>query len=113
MRSVACLLILLAIYNFRKGVYDQERGVATFQRGRGLEVQVIAKADDPEGFRNLISHRWTRGTVMLLGGLMVLGIARRSDASDPFSPDFGKGSEPETQDPVLEAELRRRRGGLR
>ena len=55
---------------------------------RGLEMQVIAQRDDPEGFRNLMSYRWSRGAVMFLGGLFVLGIARRADQSDPFSPEW-------------------------
>ena len=113
MRSVAYLLFLYALYNAGRGFYDFNRGVATLVTMRGLKEEVVAEQEDRERFRNLISYRLSRGAIFLVGGFIVLGIARRSDETDPCSPEFGGKAKEEPVDPALEEELRKRRGGLR
>ena len=111
MRSVAYLMLLYALLNFGKGIYDQNRGVTTDRRG--VVEESVSKRTEEERFWNLISYRFSRGAVFLIGGLLVLGIAKRHDASDPTSPDFASNAKEEPVDPMLEEELRKRRGGLR
>lgn len=113
MRRVAYLLFFFSLYNFGKGIYDQSRGVATLRVTRRSIEQVVSKEEDQVGFQNLISNRWARGAIFFLGGIFVLGLARRIDASDPFSPDLGGNAKQDPVDPVLEDELRKRRTGLR
>jgi hypothetical protein len=113
MRSVAYLLLFYSLYNFGRAIYEQNQGVATLRTMRGLREEVVAEQEDRERYRNLLSYRISRGAVFLVGGLIVLGIARRSEESDPLSPDFGAKMKDEPVDPALEEELRKRRGGLR
>jgi hypothetical protein len=35
-----------------------------------------------------MAYQWTRGSLPLLAGFIILGICRRTDRFDPFSPDL-------------------------
>ena len=111
MRILAYLLLLYSVFNFGDGIYDQTQGVTRDRRGAITEQ--VYKRTEPERFWNLISYRFTRGAIFLAAGVVMLGMAKRFDASDPTSPDFAANVKDAPIDPMLEKELQKRRGGLR
>jgi hypothetical protein len=124
MRFIAYLMLLYSLFSFGTGIRDQSRGLTMGtgirDQSRGLTMDRKGAAEDPvskrteeELFWGLISYRYSLGAVFLIGGFVVLGIAKRHDASDPIAPDFTANVKEEPVDPMLEEELRKRRGGLR
>jgi hypothetical protein len=111
MRFIAYLMLLYSLFSFGTGIYDQSRGLTMDRRGAAEEP--VSKRTEEERFWGLISYRFSLGAVFLIGGFVVLGIVKRHDASDPISPDLTANVKEEPVDPMLEEELRKRRGGLR
>jgi hypothetical protein len=115
MRFIAYLMLLYSLFSFGTGIHDQSRGVTTARRGivRGAAKEPVSKRTEEERFWGLISYRYSLGAVFFIGGFVVLGIAKRHDASDPIAPDLTPNEKEEPVDPMLEEELRKRRSGLR
>ena len=111
MRFVAYLLLFYSLSDFGKGIHDLNRGV-TMDR-RGVAEVPVSKRTEEELFRGLISYRFSRAAIFLIGASLLLGIAKRLDANDPNSPDLTANTKDEPIDPMLEEELRKRRCGLR
>ena len=89
MRALSYLLILFGLLSLFDAAYDEYRGVAdALPPGRSITRYVIARAEDPKQFRNLMAYQWLRGPILLLGGIFILNICRRADRLDPFSPNF-------------------------
>jgi hypothetical protein len=110
MRPVAFFLIGLGLWFFVDAGRDEWREIAEAISPRGGETMVIPKADDPEQFRNLMVYQWWRGVVVLIAGMVILGIVRRADRLDPFSPDFrGSNALDELDQSLKEQERRHRR----
>jgi len=88
-RVFAYLLILVGFVFLADAAYDEHGGVAdVLSPGRGSQHHVIARADDPDQFRNLMAYQWLHGPLFLFAGFIILGFCRRANRLDPFSPDF-------------------------
>jgi hypothetical protein len=90
-RVFAYYLILVGLLQLADAAYDEQRGVAAAVSPGGVSaplLYVIKRADDPEGFRSLMFYQWSQGPAVLLAGFWILGLSRRANRVDPFSPDF-------------------------
>jgi len=109
MRLLAYLLILIGLIYIADAAYDEHRGVAdALSPQRGGRHYVFVQADEPEQFRNLMTSQWYRGPIFVLGGLFLLGVCRRADRSDPFSPNFGGSDALDEWNRALKDEEKRR-----
>lgn len=89
MRFVSYALILVGLIYLADAAYDQYRGIAIVSsRSGAVQVYAASRAEKPAEFHNLMAYQWTRGTLVLLAGLIIHGICRREDHLDPFSPDL-------------------------
>ncbi len=89
MRFVSYALILVGLIYFVDAAYDQYRGIATVSSpSRSVQICEASRVEKPAEFHNLMAYQWTRGTLVLLAGLIIHGICRREDRLDPFSPDL-------------------------
>lgn len=86
MRFIAYAFILAGLIYLADATYDQYRGIASVSSRS--QVYVASRADKPMEFRSLMGYQWTRGSLALLAGLIILDICRRADRLDPFSPDL-------------------------
>jgi hypothetical protein len=111
----AFVMILLSIYAFCKAAHDEHRGVAVVTRPGGISSGmftpiIVRRNEDPEGFRNLMLYQWIRASLYLCGGLVILGISRRADRSDPLSRNFaGNSALDELNDELTKEQEKRRR----
>lgn len=88
-RFLSWFLILIGLLSLGGAVHDEWRGVADVSApGRSMKRYVIARADDPRQFRNLMAYQWARGPLFLCGGLILRRLCRQADRLDPFSPDY-------------------------
>ncbi|MES2569019.1 MAG: hypothetical protein V4710_03070 [Verrucomicrobiota bacterium] len=94
-RIIAYSLILLGVFLLGDAAYDEHRGIAGAASPDGLLTgvsshppNVVKQAEDPQGFRDLMLYQWVRAPLALCAGLFILGLCRRADRIDPFSPDF-------------------------
>lgn len=89
MRLLAYILFGFGLIYLADAAYDENRGVADVVSPTGYGHRfAVKRAEDPEQFRNLMAYQGVRGTLFLMGGFISLGICRRADRCDPFSPDF-------------------------
>jgi hypothetical protein len=89
MRSLAYLLIALGSILLLLAAYDEHREIASVMApSRSMILIIVKKSDNPQEFRNLMTYQWLRGFFLLGAGVIILGIVRRADRLDPFSPDF-------------------------
>ena len=113
MKHVAAyFLILLGICLFGSAAYDEHRGIAfVTDPGDGPSWPHIAKrAEDPQGFHNLMMYQWIRASVVLCAGFILLGISRRLERLDPLNPDFkGNPAIDELNDELTKEQEKRRR----
>ena len=94
-RILAYGLILLGIFLLGDAAYDEHRGIAEAASPDGLLTgvstsapNVVKRDENPQSFRNLMLYQWLRSPLALCAGLIILGLCRRADRVDPFSPDF-------------------------
>jgi hypothetical protein len=91
MRFIAYLLIFVGLIYLADATYDQYRGIASVRSpSRAATRNIASRAEKPKEFRNLMAYQWTRGSLILLAGIIILEICRHSDRHDPLSPDFGR-----------------------
>ena len=111
MRIVAYILILVGLMCLVDAARDEHRGIASARSpSRSARLHIVSRAEDPEQFRGLMAYQWVRGPLALLGGLIILGICRRADRLDPFSPDFaGSDALDELNRALTEEEQKRHR----
>ena len=114
MRPLAYILIVTGLFFLGDAAHDEHRGVADAQApGAGAIRHVINSEDDPAQFRNLMAYEWFRGPLFLAGGFIILGLCRRADRLDPFSPDFAGSSSLDDLNRTLREEEEKRRRLLR
>lgn len=102
------LLILIGLFCLVDAAYDQYRGVASTSTRSSQYIE--KKADKNSLFQNLMIYQWGRGFLFFSGGLIILGICRRSDCQDPFSPNFsGSPAIDELNRSLTEEEEKRKR----
>lgn len=107
-RAFSYLLILMGCVFLADAAYDQNTGVADAVAPRGARRYIIAREKDPAQFRSLMAYQWFRGSMTLMGGLIILGICRRADRLDPLSPDFaGSNALDELHQTLTDAEKRK------
>ena len=91
MRGFAYVLTLLGLFFLGDAAYDQYRGVASVREGgrSGLRrLKSVARADNPEEFRHLMTYQWVRGPLCLGAAFVFLAVLRRADRTDPLSPHY-------------------------
>lgn len=107
-RAFSYLLILMGCVFLADAAYDQNTGVADAVAPRGARRYIISREKDPAQFRSLMAYQWFRGSMTLMGGLIILGICRRADRLDPLSPDFaGSNALDELHQTLTDAEKRK------
>jgi len=86
-RTLAFLIVGFSFYFFGHAAYDEYRGIAAppYVPAR-YSRPVEHRATNSAMFRALMHYEWMCPIVFLLGGLIILGIVRRADHCDPFSP---------------------------
>lgn len=52
-------------------------------------IQICSRNEDPKHFRDILFYRWIQAVVPAMAGWIILGIVRRQNSVDPFSPDIG------------------------
>ncbi len=113
MRALAYILIASGLFCLADAAYDEYRGVAdALSPGRACQRHVIARADDPKQFRNLMAYQWLRGPIVLFGGFIILGLCLRADRLDPFSPNFAGSDALDALNHTLAEEEKRRHSSL-
>jgi hypothetical protein len=111
LRVLPYLLLVAGFYLFGHAVYDDHRGIAAPPYVPVRYSHPVERRDtNPELFQALMSYEWECAFPVLIAGLVLLGIVRRADRSDPLSPSFSGGSALDECERELDAELRRRRG---
>jgi len=109
MRALAYILILIGLIYVADAAYDENRGIAeAVTPGRGSHREFVARDENPEKFRNLMTFQWYRGPIFAFGGFIILGICRRADRHDPFSPDFAGSKALDDLNSALDEEEKRR-----
>jgi len=93
MRNVARLIILLGALLLALAAYDAWRGTASAMAPGATAPMTATKAGHPQDFERIMAYQWIRGSMVLYAGFFVLRRCRRSDATDPFSPAFGRNIE--------------------
>lgn len=94
MRFVSYALILVGLIYLADAAYDQYRGIASVRSpSRSGQLCVSSRSEKPVEFHNLMAYQWTRGSLVLLAGMIIYGICRREDRLDPFSPDLQHSNE--------------------
>ena len=87
-RKFAYGLILFGICLLGDAAWDEHRGIAEAANWGRAAPAVVDRAENPKGFRSLMVYQWVRAPLILCAGLFILGLCRRADRTDPFSPDF-------------------------
>ena len=113
-RGLASLGIALSFYLFAAAAHDEQRGMASvvLPAGRGDPVIEI-RTEHPEQFHNLMVYQWVRASLVLFGALVIRGMCRRADRTDPFSPDFAGKESLDECERKLDAELKKYHSPLR
>ena len=55
-----------------------------------------------------MTYQWYRGPLFIFGGFIILGLCRRADRTDPFSPDFAGSDALDNLNRALTEEEKRR-----
>ena len=114
MRLLAYFLVAVGIFFLTIAARDEHQGVTSASSPRGAgQPTIIAKAENPKQFRNLMIYEWLRGPIFICGALVILGICRRADRLDPFSPDFAGNAALDDFQRQLTAEQEKQRRPLR
>jgi len=114
MRPLAHFLIIWGVILLLFAAYDEHREIASvIPPGRYGRRQIIKKADKPEEFRNLMIYQWLRDSLVVSAGFIILGMCRRADSLDPFSPDFAGKSEIDDLERTLDEEEQKRHRPLK
>lgn len=82
---------------------------STVPPGREAVLGEVRKADAPREFRDIMTYKWIRGSLVLIAGISFLSIRRSMDKLNPFSPDFAGSAELDEPGRVLDEEEKRRR----
>ncbi len=108
-RSLSYLLIVLGFILVGTSAYDEHRGIASVMPpGRYARRITVKRSEHPDDFHNIMIYQWSRALVALCGGFIILGICRRADRRDPFSPDFSGASALDECEHTLDAELEKK-----
>jgi hypothetical protein len=87
MKWLAYGLLLLSVIFLADGIQETITGQVEAHAPRG-GVRRADRATQPEEFRNLMNYQWARGGLTAAVGLICLGLKRRNDLLNPFSPNF-------------------------
>ena len=113
-RTLSYLAIIFSVYLFASAAHDEQRGIASvIPPGRYARRIVVIRSEHPTDFHNLMIYQWSRAALVLCGGLIILGICRRADRCDPFSPDFSGGRALDDCERTLDNEIRKKHSPLR
>lgn len=116
-RILNWVLIANGIFLLGDAAWDAHRGVAEavspsrmISHGSVSQVVKASRAEQPRDFANLMFYQWARAGVFLGAGLLIRGLWRRAEKSDPFSPDFvGQRSLDKLGEALMKEEERRHR----
>ncbi len=110
----AYAVILVGICLLGGAAYDEQRGIALeSSRHSDPWTRLVRRQDRPERFRDIMQFEWLRGAIALCAGLVILGLERRMDRLDPFSPRFAGNAAIDDLDATLAQEQRRRKQPLK
>lgn len=119
-RIFAYFSIFLGVLLLGDAAYDEHRGVAEAASPAGVLTGVslgtlnTARRDESlQTFRNLMLYQWMRGPLALIAGFTILGLCRRADKADPFSPTFIGDAALDELNRTLTNEQERRRRPIR
>jgi len=91
-RVTRAFLFILAVFLLASTTYDEHRGI-TVPPDRFAVLGEVRKDDDPKQFRSIMTYKWIRGSLFLIAWSALVGIRRRMDKLDPFSPNFAGNAE--------------------
>ncbi|HZJ14439.1 MAG TPA: hypothetical protein VFD27_05280 [Chthoniobacteraceae bacterium] len=117
-RVLAYLFISFSVYLLVHAAYDEDRGIADPPyvpvNGYTFYDRPVEHRDThPEMFRALMNYEWACPIAVLAAGLIILGVVRRADRRDPFSPSFSGTSALADCERTLDSELRKKHSPLR
>ena len=107
MRYIPHIMIFVGICLLGHAAYDEHRGVVVSR------FRLVQRTEDPQRFRSLMLSEWLRASIFVCAGFVILGIYRRADRLDPFSPDFTSNSALDELDQTLTDEQRKQRKPIR
>ncbi len=110
MRPVAFAIMIFGICLLALALLDEHRGETVMRRR--YTSYTIKRGENPERFRDAMHYKWGRGAVWVCCGWIILGICRRADRSDPFSPDFAGNDALDELHKSLDREEERRKRPL-
>jgi hypothetical protein len=93
MKTLGILLFCLAALGLVDAIREEISGtVRILAPGRYTRVREVKKVENPRDYRNLMTYQWVRFGTFVGAGLFCFHIIKRSEETDPFSPNF-KGKE--------------------
>jgi hypothetical protein len=113
-RTLGYLMVGLSVLLFAHAKYDEDRGIAAPPYVPTRYTRPIEEREtNPKMFRALMSYEWACPVVFLIGGFVLIGLVRRADRCDPFSPSFSGSAALDECERTLDAELRKKHRPLR
>lgn len=98
MRVVSYILALVGILLLASAGYDEFRGSTRAPAGRYSHSHyTITKKDQPEEFRNAMTHHWFYASMLLSAGFIAYLIDKGQDRVDPMSSDADENIDDELQ----------------
>jgi hypothetical protein len=89
MKALPWGFIILGVYLLIQAAGDESKGVTTIHSPRAAgPSQIVERSENPQMFRNAMVYQWLRASLFVGAGLVIRGICRRADRTDPFSPHF-------------------------
>ncbi|MEN3944082.1 hypothetical protein WJU23_22460 [Prosthecobacter sp. SYSU 5D2] len=88
MKWLAYGLLLLSLIFLADGIQESLSGQVEVRAPRSASSSKADRVTQPAEFRNLMNYQWARAGLTAAIGLIFLGLKRRSDRLDPFSPSF-------------------------
>ena len=107
MRKVGALVILWSLYLFADAAYDDHRGIAEVIPPNRDMVRVASRWEDPKMYQGLMAYQWSRASLALFIGFVLLRLHRGQERVDPLSAEFAGTKAIDELDRVLDAEKRR------
>jgi hypothetical protein len=113
-RAFARLLMGFSLFLFAHAAYDEDRGIAAPPFVPSRYSRPIERRDiNPVMFRALMTYEWECPFAFFMAGAIILGMVRRADRCDPFSPAFAGKAALKECERTLDAELRKKHSPLR
>ena len=113
-RVVGYLLVGFSFFLWAHAAYDEDRGIAAPPYVPTKYTRPVETRDKhPALFRALMNYEWTCPVLFFLAGSLILGIVRRADRTDPFSPSFAGDAALDECERTLDDELEKKHRPLR